>query len=218
MSMSHRTKPKIDDAERLRLLRESVGLSQEGLAEQAGYSARQIARWEGGESRVREAVFQYHGPSNPSPGRPRTARLLSSTCSQASAARKGFEAAGGRCLYLSEWDKYSQATYKANFGDHDVHGDITKVDESEIPEHDIPCLPISCQPFSIAGVSKKNSLGRKHRFQCETQGTLFFDVERIIAEKRPRAFVLENVKNPASHDKGRTFAVIMPHPRREARL
>ena len=210
MSMSHRTKPKIDDAERLRLLRESVGLSQEGLAEQAGYSARQIARWEGGESRVREAVFQYLLALQPKSRAPEDCSFtFIDLFAGIGGFRKGFEAAGGRCVYTSEWDKYSQATYKANFGDHDVHGDITKVDESEIPEHDILLAGFPCQPFSIAGVSKKNSLGRKHGFQCETQGTLFFDVERIIAEKRPRAFVLENVKNLASHDKGRTFAVIM---------
>jgi DNA (cytosine-5)-methyltransferase 1 len=122
--------------------------------------------------------------------------------------RKGFEAAGGRCVFTSEWDKYSQTTYKANFGDHAVHGDITQIDADDIPDHDVLLAGFPCQPFSIAGVSKKNSLGRKHGFECETQGTLFFDIERIIEAKQPKAFVLENVKNLASHDGGRTFDVI----------
>jgi DNA (cytosine-5)-methyltransferase 1 len=112
-------------------------------------------------------------------------------------------------VFTSEWDRYAQKTYRANFGDHEVHGDITKIDAADIPDHDILVAGFPCQPFSIAGVSKKNSLGRKHGFECETQGTLFFDIERIIAEKQPKAFLLENVKNLTSHDRGQTFQVIM---------
>ena len=123
--------------------------------------------------------------------------------------RMGFEAHGGRCVYTSEWDKYSQKTYRENFADeHVISGDITKVEASEIPDHDVLLAGFPCQPFSIAGVSKKNSLGRVHGFKCETQGTLFFDIARIIDEKRPAAFMLENVKNLTSHDRGRTFDVI----------
>lgn len=123
--------------------------------------------------------------------------------------RKGFESHGGVCLFTSEWDKYSQATYHANFRDNrPVEGDITKISETDIPDHDVLLAGFPCQPFSIAGVSKKNSLGRLHGFACETQGTLFFDVARIIQEKRPAAFMLENVKNLTSHDKGKTFDVI----------
>jgi DNA (cytosine-5)-methyltransferase 1 len=122
--------------------------------------------------------------------------------------RRGFEKVGGRCVFTSEWDKYAQITYRANFGDHEVHGDITKLCADEIPDHDVLLAGFPCQPFSIAGVSKKNALGRKHGFDCETQGTLFFDIERIILAKQPKAFVLENVKNLASHDGGRTFEVI----------
>jgi DNA (cytosine-5)-methyltransferase 1 len=112
-------------------------------------------------------------------------------------------------VFTSEWDRYAQKTYRANFGDHEVHGDITGIDAANIPDHDILVAGFPCQPFSIAGVSKKNSLGRKHGFECETQGTLFFDLERIIAEKQPKAFLLENVKNLTSHDHGQTFQVIM---------
>lgn len=122
--------------------------------------------------------------------------------------RLGFESAGGECVYSNEWNKYCQITYQANFGD-TPEGDITKVDASSIPDHDILVAGFPCQPFSIAGVSKKNSLGRATGFQDKTQGTLFFDVCRIIKEKRPKAFLLENVKNLVSHDKGRTFKIIL---------
>lgn len=121
--------------------------------------------------------------------------------------RIAYENAGGHCVYSSEWNKYSQQTYYANFGEQ-PEGDITKVDENTIPDHDILVAGFPCQPFSIAGVSKKQSLGRKTGFEDKTQGTLFFDVCRIIKAKRPKAFMLENVKNLCSHDKGHTFDVI----------
>ncbi len=121
--------------------------------------------------------------------------------------RLAFEQAGGRCVYSNEWNKYCQVTYLANFNEN-PDGDITKVDAKDIPDHDILIAGFPCQPFSIAGVSKKNSLGRATGFEDKTQGTLFFDVCRIIKEKRPKAFLLENVKNLCSHDKGRTFSII----------
>ena len=142
--------------------------------------------------------------------------------------RKGFESIGGECLFTSEWNKYAVRTYKANhYCDPERHTfnlDIRSVTlsdqmevtedeayaniDSEIPDHDVLLAGFPCQPFSLAGVSKKNSLGRKHGFECDTQGTLFFDVARIIAAKRPAAFLLENVKNLKSHDKGNTFRII----------
>jgi DNA (cytosine-5)-methyltransferase 1 len=118
-----------------------------------------------------------------------------------------YEAAGARCVYANEWNKYSQQTYFANFGEQ-PEGDITKVDAKDIPDHDILVAGFPCQPFSIAGVSKKQSLGMATGFEDKTQGTLFFDICRILQEKRPMAFLLENVKNLKSHDKGRTFKVI----------
>jgi DNA (cytosine-5)-methyltransferase 1 len=121
--------------------------------------------------------------------------------------RLAFQNQGGKCVFTSEWDKFAKKTYEANFGEVPF-GDITKIKESDVPEHDILLAGFPCQPFSIAGVSKKNSLGRNHGFLDKTQGTLFFDVARIIKQKRPRAFMLENVKNLISHDKGRTFEVI----------
>lgn len=121
--------------------------------------------------------------------------------------RIAFEEAGGHCVYSNEWNKYSQQTYFANFGDQ-PDGDITKVNAETIPDHDILVAGFPCQPFSIAGVSKKQSLGRATGFEDKTQGTLFFDVCRILKSKRPKAFLLENVKNLCSHDRGRTFKII----------
>lgn len=124
--------------------------------------------------------------------------------------RRGFESAGGRCVFTSEWDRFAQMTYAANFDDeHPIAGDITAIDAKNVPDHDVLLAGFPCQPFSIAGVSKKNALGRPHGFEDKTQGTLFFDVARMIAEKTPAAFLLENVKNLTRHDKGRTFQTIM---------
>jgi len=123
--------------------------------------------------------------------------------------RLAMQAQGGKCVFSSEWNAYSQKTYFSNFGDMPF-GDITKeVTKSFIPEKfDILCAGFPCQPFSIAGVSKKKSLGRETGFKDKTQGTLFFDVADIISRHRPKAFFLENVKNLTSHDKGNTFRVI----------
>ncbi|HHT1991332.1 TPA: DNA (cytosine-5-)-methyltransferase, partial [Enterobacter hormaechei] len=143
--------------------------------------------------------------------------------------RKGFETIGGQCVFTSEWNKEAVRTYKANwFNDAQEHTfnldirEVTLSDKPEVPEndayayinehvpdHDVLLAGFPCQPFSLAGVSKKNSLGRAHGFECEAQGTLFFDVARIIRAKKPAIFVLENVKNLKSHDKGKTFKVIM---------
>ena len=123
--------------------------------------------------------------------------------------RLAMQAQGGQCVFSSEWNVYAQKTYFTNFGEMPF-GDITKeITKSYIPEHfDILCAGFPCQPFSIAGVSKKKSLGRETGFKDKTQGTLFFDVADIISRHRPKAFYLENVKNLTSHDKGNTFKVI----------
>lgn len=121
--------------------------------------------------------------------------------------RTAFEKAGGKCVFTSEWDKHSQLTYFANFGEL-PHGDIQAIDENNIPDHDILLAGFPCQPFSIAGVSKNKSLGRKHGFEHRKQGNLFFDIARILLVKKPKAILLENVKNLQSHDKGNTFKVI----------
>lgn len=121
---------------------------------------------------------------------------------------RAFEKQGGHCVLASDWDKFSQITYRANFPNTPLIGDITKVEMRDIPEHDVLCAGFPCQPFSLAGVSKKNSLGRKHGFEDERQGNLFFNIAAILDHHRPAAFVLENVKNLKSHDKGRTFKII----------
>jgi len=121
--------------------------------------------------------------------------------------RLAYQNLGGKCVFTSEWNNFAKKTYEANFGEVPF-GDITKIDENAIPDHDVLLAGFPCQPFSIAGVSKKNALGRKHGFLDETQGTLFFEIARIIEPKRPKAFMLENVKNLVSHDKGNTFKVI----------
>ncbi len=122
--------------------------------------------------------------------------------------RLGFESIGGECLFTCEWNKYSQQTYRANFGDEEIAGDIRQVSLQDVPSHDVLLAGFPCQPFSIAGVSKKNALNDPHGFDCETQGTLFFELEKLIAHHRPKAFLLENVKNLVSHDRGRTFHTI----------
>ena len=121
--------------------------------------------------------------------------------------RLAFQNLGGKCVFTSEWNHFAQKTYEANFGEVPF-GDITKIEEDNVPDHDILIAGFPCQPFSIAGVSKKNALGRQHGFKDETQGTLFFDIVRILEKKKPKAFLLENVKNLVSHDKGKTFIVI----------
>lgn len=121
--------------------------------------------------------------------------------------RLAFEAVGGRCVFSSEWDKRAQETYAERFKETPA-GDIRQVRIEDIPPHDILLAGFPCQSFSIAGVSKKKSLGRPHGFQDRTQGTLFFEVARLLAARRPRAFLLENVKHLKSHDKGKTFKII----------
>lgn len=121
--------------------------------------------------------------------------------------RLGFEKAGCECVFSSDWDKHAQITYEANFGER-PKGDIHEVAVAEIPVHDILCAGFPCQPFSIAGVSKKRSLGRKHGFDDEKQGNLFFSIAEILEYHKPPAFVLENVKNLRNHDKGHTFRII----------
>ncbi len=115
--------------------------------------------------------------------------------------RLGFESVGGKCVFSSEWDKYAQDTYEANFGEC-PQGDITKIKPETIPEHDILLAGFPCQAFSICG---------DQQGFLDTRGTLFFNIEEILRIKRPYAFLLENVKNLKSHDKGKTFQTIIKH-------
>lgn len=116
--------------------------------------------------------------------------------------RLGFESVGGKCVFSSEFDKDACITYEANFGEY-PSGDITKIEAKSIPDFDILLAGFPCQAFSI--------LGKKMGFADETRGTLFFDIERILKEKQPKAFMLENVRNLTTHDKGKTFNIIISH-------
>ena len=192
-------------------LRVRAGLSLDDVARMSGYSVRHVQRWEAGDGKPREAAVRLlHSMASVGPVQSGSSFNFIDLFAGIGGIRKGFDAIGGHCVFTSEWNKFAQETYAANFRDnHPPHGDITAIGTDEIPDHDVLLAGFPCQPFSIAGVSKKNSLGRKHGFLDETQGTLFFDVARIIRAKRPAAFLLENVKNLKSHDKGRTFDVIL---------
>lgn len=188
--------------------------TQKELATLLEVDPRTVRRWQLGETDpppyLADAIRQRLLPLEPPIKRGTEPFTFIDLFAGIGGIRMGFEAHGGRCVFTSEWDSHAQKTYQANFPDaiHAFAGDITQVDESDIPDHDVLLGGFPCQPFSIAGVSKKNSLGRKHGFADETQGTLFFDVARIIKAKRPKGFLLENVKNLISHDKGNTFRVI----------
>lgn len=183
------------------------------LAKRLGTDQGTIRRWVARETEPRpyvvDSLKQLLLPFGPKEERKEEFRFID-LFAGIGGIRRAFEDIGGKCVFTSEWDSYAQKTYTANFrhDDHPLNGDITQVIAGDIPSHDVLLAGFPCQPFSIAGVSKKNALGRAHGFEDETQGTLFFDVARILQEKRPKAFLLENVKNLMSHDKGRTFDVI----------
>lgn len=204
------------DAHPLELLRTARNrYTQKQLAEILDVDVRTVRRWEVRENDpppyLSDAIRQRILPlvdNNDTDSKFRFIDLFAGI----GGIRLGFEAHGGQCVFTSEWNKFSQKTYLENFlesSNHTFVGDITAIDEKDIPDHEVLLAGFPCQPFSIAGVSKKNALGRPHGFECTTQGTLFFDVARIIAEKKPKAFLLENVKNLLSHDKGNTFKVIL---------
>lgn len=191
----------------------------EKLAEIINRTERQVRRYQSGDVELTEDVTKhlqheldrYHNSQLrplPSNKKFRFIDLFAGI----GGIRKGFEKIGGECVFTSEWDKFARVTYKANHPNdrHPLAGDITQVTKymEDIPDHDVLLAGFPCQPFSIAGVSKKKSLGKSHGFDCDTQGTLFFEIEKILQEKQPVAFLLENVKNLKSHDKGRTFDVI----------
>ena len=184
--------------------------NQSKVASILGVDVRTIRRWEKGDTSCPQYLgdaLRLHMNKSTKLNKFKMVDLFAGI----GGTRMGFEAIGGDCVFTSEWDKYARQTYSANFTnsvEHIYEGDITLVDASKVPDHDLLLAGFPCQPFSIAGVSKKNSLGRKHGFKDATQGTLFFDIARILDEKRPSTFLLENVKNLLSHDRGRTFEVI----------
>lgn len=187
--------------------------TQRELGSRLSVAAKTVARWESRQTEcpamlepaLRELLRAGHGHLSP----PASFTFID-LFAGIGGIRLGFESAGGQCVFTSEWNDWSKKTYLENFGDgHPFVGDLVPYPAENVPDHDVLLAGFPCQPFSIAGVSKKNSLGRPHGFECTTQGTLFFDVARLIATKRPKAFLLENVKNLVSHDKGNTFRVIL---------
>jgi DNA (cytosine-5)-methyltransferase 1 len=177
-----------------------------------GYGERTVYRWEAGETKPRRAVLDLLRALKRSNDPQPQARAFTfiDLFAGIGGLRRGFEPIGGRCVFTCERDPYSKESYRANFpnDDHAIADDIRDVKAEDVPSHDVLLAGFPCQPFSIAGVSKKNALHRPHGFACEAQGTLFYDLARIIRHHRPKVFLLENVKNLVNHDKGRTFRVI----------
>ncbi|MGF6570894.1 DNA (cytosine-5)-methyltransferase 1 [Paraburkholderia sp. GAS333] len=203
----------------LNLLRQArTRFTQREIAAHVGKDIKTVRRWEKGETpcpamlepALRDLLYQGARAKGDNNGNAQF-RFID-LFAGIGGIRMGFEAHGGECVFTSEWNDFSTRTYRENYPAGDEHaliGDIVSFPAEDVPSHDVLLGGFPCQPFSIAGVSKKNALGRPHGFECTTQGTLFFDVARIIAAKRPTAFLLENVKNLLSHDKGRTFDVIV---------
>lgn len=192
------------------------GLSMENAETELGLTERQIRRYLSGECKVPKLVedrVRQLGSARMAQGAVPPAFRFIDLFAGIGGLRLGFEALGGKCVFTSEWDRWSQETYRRNFPDGDDHvmaGDIRPygAKPSLIPDFDVLLAGFPCQPFSLAGVSKKNSLGRKHGFEDEKQGNLFFEIERILRHHGPVAFLLENVKHLQRHDGGRTFGVI----------
>jgi DNA (cytosine-5)-methyltransferase 1 len=196
-------------------LMEAVSPDMEEVARRLGCDLSTLYRWKSGRSKPRSVtvtalrLLAANGrPANLRPARFSFIDLFSGI----GGMRMGVEAAGGRCIFSCEWDRYARKTYLENFpdgADHPFPEDICDVEPDDIPPHDLLVAGFPCQPFSIAGVSKKNSLGRPHGFDDLEQGNLFFRIRDILRAHNPPAFLLENVKNLKSHDKGTTFATIM---------
>ncbi len=193
-------------------LRQGLGISSNEAASLIQLSARQIRRYESGEGTPKRAVLELLRKLRDERGKiPRqSAFRFIDLFAGIGGLRRGFDGLGGQCVFTCERDPFAQQTYRANFrsDEKEIAGDITTIPVESVPEHELLLAGFPCQPFSLAGVSKKNSLGRSHGFKCASQGTLFFNVASIIQHHRPRAFLLENVKNLLGHDKGKTFRVI----------
>lgn len=201
-----------DSIELLKKVRDTY--SQQEIANTLEVDVRTVRRWESGKTKppkyVSDAIQQRMLPfmEDERDFRFRFVDLFAGI----GGTRIPFDELDGECVFTCEWNTFARKTYQENFSfspGHVFANDITEVDEVSLPDHDLLVAGFPCQPFSLAGVSKKNALGKPHGFECTTQGTLFFDIARILARKRPKAFLLENVKNLISHDGGNTFRVIM---------
>jgi DNA (cytosine-5)-methyltransferase 1 len=201
-------------ASEVRSIRHAVGMTQAQLAQRFDVSRREVQRWEAGDAAPGKAVLEILrslAPSGQAPAGGDSRFTFIDLFAGIGGMRRAFESERGQCVFTSEWDKFCLRTYASNFDvSHKLVQDIRSISSpADIPEHDVLLAGFPCQPFSLAGVSKKNSLGRPHGFKCTTQGTLFFEIERILHHHRPRAFLLENVKHLQSHDAGRTYDTII---------
>ncbi len=211
----------MNDISDFEILRNKAGMSVSEVAEATGKNQRTIRRYENDPqidapeqvlNKLLERIME-RGPSVTSDEDSYDFKFID-LFAGIGGLRRPFDELNGKCVFTSEWDKFARETYGANFPDGPDHisvGDIRPYSENpaEIPAHDLLLAGFPCQPFSLAGVSKKNALGRPHGFLCDTQGTLFYDVAKIIDHHRPAAFLLENVKNLKSHDGKKTFETIM---------
>lgn len=198
---------------------ERAGLTRDDVADLVGCEERTVRRWERGEAKPKKLVtdvLEERARQRATSGDGNAKFTYVDLFAGIGGMRLAFDAVGGRCVATCEWNRYARKTYAANFpiGSHPFYEDICEVTQSEkqiqsIPDHDVLVAGFPCQPFSIAGVSKKNALGNPHGFACDAQGTLFFELAKIIKIKQPKAFLLENVKNLVSHDRGNTFRVVM---------
>lgn len=192
-------------AEEIQKKRKQIGITQKEFADALGLGRdgqRQVRGWELDEHKpckgIMRAIHDFPTePVFPEPERPRFTFI--DLFAGIGGIRYPFQKLGGKCVFTSEWDKFAQKTYRINYGGKDLHGDITQVDEKKIPDHNILLAGFPCQPFSQAGLQKGFA---------DTRGTMFFELERIVKEKKPEAILLENVKRFRSHDKGRTYATI----------
>lgn len=200
-------------------LMDRAGLGIEDAASMLSISERTVRRHMNGDGKRIDALklekLREVANSRCAHGRPEGFRFID-LFAGVGGIRIPFEEIGGRCVFTAEWDRFSRETYKANFpepadSEHVSAEDVRPwaAEPEKVPAHDVLLAGFPCQPFSIAGVSKKNALGRPHGFMCDTQGTLFYDLAKIIDHHRPPAFLLENVKNLERHDGGKTFATIM---------
>lgn len=197
----------MDLCNKIKEKRKKLGLTQKDFADALGLGRngdRTLRRWENGESKPSKLEFnsimkfaEVIPFKSKDDGKFKFIDLFAGI----GGIRIPFQELGGKCVFSSEWDKFAQKTYSVNFGE-TPNGDITKIEASSIPDFDVLLGGFPCQPFSQAGLRKGFS---------DTRGTLFFEIERIIKEKRPKAFLLENVKQLKGHDKGRTLRVILEH-------
>ncbi len=195
-------------SEEIKEKRKSLGLTQKDFADALGMGKngeRTLRRWENGESTPStieyNAIMSFASTVPFSKNNKTPNFKFIDLFAGIGGIRIPFQEFGGDCVFSSEWDKFAQKTYKVNFGE-EPKGDITKIEAKDIPDFDVLLAGFPCQPFSQAGLKKGFA---------DTRGTLFFEIERILKEKKPKAFLLENVKQLRGHDRGRTLQVILSH-------